>query len=59
MWNLRTEIANHARLNEQLLDLGFEVGDLWHRELAGQLHAKERLERIKRVGGGGHTWFLS
>jgi hypothetical protein len=28
MLNLRTEKANHAQLNEQLLDLGFEVGNL-------------------------------
>lgn len=59
MWNLRTEIANHARLNEQLLDLGFEVGDLWHRVSAGHLHAKQHLERMQRVGGVEHTWFLS
>jgi hypothetical protein len=35
MLNLRTEKSNHAqKLNEQLLDLGFEVGDLKQAGLA-------------------------
>ena len=46
MSNLRTEKANHAQLNEQLLDLGLEVGDLKHTELAAQRHAATRAMRM-------------
>lgn len=46
MSNLRTEKANHAQLNEQLLDLGLEVGDLKHTELAAQHHAAKRAMRM-------------
>ena len=46
MLNLRTEKANHAQLNEQLLDLGLEVGDLKHTKLAAQHHAATRAMRM-------------
>ena len=58
MLNLRTEKANHAQLNKQLLDLVFEVGDLQRAASAasGALqHSAPNIAGDEQWG----TWFFS
>jgi hypothetical protein len=55
MSNLRTEKANHAQLNKQLLDLSFDVGDLRRAALVALCDTARQLLRAKGSGAPGSS----